>query len=58
MTEFYVLFWPTVGPILSGVRPGVSLYIVLIFSNNVWHGTVSDDSLSSGRRTYRFAGTI
>ena len=30
-----VLFWPTVGAILSGDRPGVSLYIVLIFSRRV-----------------------
>lgn len=31
----YVLFWPTVGAILSGERPGVSLYKVFIFSSNV-----------------------
>jgi hypothetical protein len=30
-----VLFWPTVGAILSGDKPGVSLYIVLIFSRRV-----------------------
>lgn len=30
-----VLFCPTVGPILEGSRPGVSLYSVLIFSSNV-----------------------
>jgi len=30
-----VLFWPTVGAILSGGRPGVSLYIVFIFSRRV-----------------------
>lgn len=30
-----VLFWPTVGAILSGVNPGVSLYSVLIFSSSV-----------------------
>lgn len=32
---YCVLFWPTVGAILSGGRPGVSLYIVLIFSRRV-----------------------
>ena len=30
-----VLFWPTVGAILSGGSPGVSLYIVFIFSRSV-----------------------
>jgi hypothetical protein len=30
-----VLFWPTVRAILSGERPGVSLYMVLIFSKRV-----------------------
>ena len=33
--EWDALFCPTVGPILSGVRPGVSLYSVFIFSNKV-----------------------
>lgn len=33
--EYDVLFWPTVGAILSGVNPGVSLYSVLIFSSSV-----------------------
>ena len=31
----HVLFCPTVGAILSGDNPGVSVYIVLIFSSNV-----------------------
>jgi hypothetical protein len=31
-----VLFCPTVGPILSGVNPGVSLYNVFIFSKSVF----------------------
>lgn len=31
----HILFWPTVGAILSGDSPGVSLYRVLIFSNSV-----------------------
>lgn len=35
MTDTSVLFCPTVGPILSGDNPGVSLYRVLIFSNSV-----------------------
>lgn len=30
-----ILFWPTVGAILSGAMPGVGLYRVLIFSNIV-----------------------
>lgn len=30
-----VLFWPTVGPILSAGIPGVGLYSVLIFSSIV-----------------------
>ena len=34
-TGEHALFCPTVGPILSGVNPGVSLYSVLIFSSNV-----------------------
>lgn len=31
------LFWPTVGPILSGDSPGTSLYSVFIFSNSVYN---------------------
>ena len=30
-----VLFWPTVGAILSGGKPGMSLYRVLTFSRRV-----------------------
>jgi hypothetical protein len=42
------LFWPTVGAILSGGRPGVSLYIVLIFSRSVCEAKRNKENDSSG----------
>lgn len=56
-----LLFCPTVGPILSGDSPGVSLYSVLIFSSKVCDTKLQRLGLAVGdvaKNGYRFAGAI